>query len=186
MCLEHITSRVTPEEQNQNKRIIYAGFKIFRKDKFSNIFSFMHKSRKMAIGAWLKEEAYRPTESKDVDTVGTWGRHYPNGWHIFTDESEANRILNARQRLSPECVLRLVKYKGVHTLGTEKGDERNRYPVHVAVCTSMLVMPLQKKTTPQGTLKPRKTAPKKKAVCKCKAKKAVTAKRGGRDAKRKH
>jgi hypothetical protein len=98
--------------------------------------------------------------------------------------SPMNQILNARLKISPNSVIRLVKYKGVHTLGTEKGDERNRYPVHVAVCTSLFVMPLPRKTTPKGTLK-KKTVSKGtvKAVKKT-AKKA--ARRGGRDAKSKH
>jgi hypothetical protein len=89
MCLEHISKELSPEEQARDKRIIYAGYKIFRKDTSSNIFSFLHKSKKMAIGKWLKETEFRPAEFKNVERVGTWGRHYPNGWHVFTDESDS-------------------------------------------------------------------------------------------------
>lgn len=144
MCLEHITQKISAEAQAADRRLIFGGYKIFRKDSSYNIFSFLHKSKKMAIGKWLNERDFRPSKMKDSDTVGTWGRQYLNGWHVFTDEREANRILRASK--DKNVVLRLVKYKGVHTLGTEKGN------IHIAVCKHLYVMPLAK-TTPKGTLK---------------------------------
>jgi hypothetical protein len=189
MCLEHITRSFSQEEQKENKRVIYGGYKIFRKDSSSNLFSFLHKSKKMKINAWLDEREFRPASGKNAERIGTWGRHYPNGWHVFTDANEAERLLRANKSVGKgNVVLREVKYKMVHTLGTEKGDPQHQ--VHIAVCSQIMVMPLPKKTTPIGKLKiaAKKTASKgkiKTAKTVKTIKKAVKAKRGGRDAKSK-